>query len=861
LPDLTTYFCGLKLASPLIVSSAGITRSAEMMARAQQVGAGAVIAKGFSDVPTMRRSPSPRYALLHREAGPLAADTFYSYEQASEHDAEAYAELLAEAKRQTDLPVLANVDCQTVESFVENTRVIAQSGCDALELNVSCPHGSIAFSGQQVEERIVEVAREVRGVVSQPLIIKLTPQLTNPTNLVAALAETGIQGVTLFNRFLGLQVDLEAGRPIMHGGFAGHGGLWMHNFVLRWVADVSAKTPLQISASGGTGSGQDAAALLLAGAATVQLCSIIYLEGWQAVRRIRAELEAIMDRLGAASLDDLRGKLHGQILGLEEVDRRKFFVAEIQTRGIAPCRAECPVHEDVQGYVNLVAEGKYEQALALIVANHPFAHTLGRCCHHPCETACARGEVDEPISIRELKRAAAEQGEAYGPVRVPRAPQREEKIAIIGAGPAGLTAAYRLGLLGYAVTVFDRLDRPGGMLVAGIPAYRLPRQALEADLQRVWDAGVELRSGVELGRDFTLDDLLEDHRAVIIACGAHKQRRLNIPGEDLDGVVEGIALLRAYNLGLDLPQLGRRVAIIGGGDVAVDAARVARRLGAEVLLLYRRRREDMPARDQDLAEALEEGVELVEQVQPIEIARKDDGSLQVLAAATAATAPGRDGRAGFEVLEDERALFDVDSVVVAIGQELDNSWLDRAGASDLLADGRLAADPVTGTTQRPGVFACGDAVTGPRPLVEAVAAGKRAALAVDAWLRGEDPNLPRDELPLPRVEPADAVQAAGGEDLLLTRRQRTVHRPVPERLAGDIEVNLGLRRHHVQPEAARCLACGGCGACGDCMRACPYLAIERRGKMEVDPDKCDGCGLCALLCAQGAIEMKPAPEA
>ncbi len=858
MPDLSTSFCGLRLRSPLIVGSGGITRSPEMIERAEQRGAGAVIAKGFSDLAVMRQSPSPRYALLRRRLGEAVADTFYSYEQASEHDAEAYAEMLAEAKRRVGIPVIANVDCQDVESFIENSRLITQSGCDAIELNVSCPHGSIAFSGQQVEERIVEVARGVRAVVAQPLIIKLTPQLTSPANMVAALEGTGVEGVTLFNRFLGLEVDLKEGRPVLHGSYGGHGGPWMHNFVLRWTATIAPQTELQISASGGTATGRDAAALILAGAITVQICSVIYLRGWEAVRHINAELAELLERLGIASVDELRGRLDGRILGMEEVDRTRRVAARINTRGVAPCRAECPVREDVQGYVNLLAKGKYDQALALIVANHPFAHVLGRCCHHPCEGKCVRGDVDDPIGIRELKRFAADHGEAYGPVQAPRAEERAEKVAVVGAGPAGLTAAYRLALLGYGVTVFERLPLPGGLLTVGIPAYRLPRDVLDRDLRRVWDAGVELRTGVALGEALSVEDLrAQGYSAVVVACGAHRQRRLDVPGEDKAGVIEGLCLLRHHNLGLEVPPLGGIVAVIGGGDVALDAARVARRHGAQVLLLYRRRFQDMPAREEDLAEAIEEGVEVVEQVQPTEIRRDKRGGLEVHCSRTEAGEMGPDGRATFTVLRGQTVAFRVDTVIVAVGQEVDTSWVETAGLEELLVDGRVAADPLTGVTPLPSVFACGDAVTGPRSLVEAVAAGKRVALAVDAWLRGPQPSAALYDLDLPVVSSEEALDAVGREDLVLTRRQKPARSEAAARLIEPVEANRGLSLRLAEAEARRCLGCGGCGACGDCLRACPYLAIERRAQMEVKTDDCDGCGLCALLCSQAAIDLVP----
>lgn len=853
---LATEFCGLTLRSPIIVGSAGITRSPEMMERAQLHGAGAVIGKGFSDLSVMRRSPSPRYTVLRRRLGRLVADTFYSYEQASEHDADEYAAMLAEAKRRLDIPVIANIDCQEVESWVEVAKVVGESGCDAMELNVSCPHGSIAFSGHEVEERIVEVAAEVRKVVTLPLIVKLTPQLTSPASLVARLEETGVEGVTLFNRFLGLEVDVSRGRPILHGGYGGHGGPWMHNLVMRWVAGIAPVVRLDISASGGTATGRDAAALILAGARTVQVCSVVYLEGWGAVGRINAELEQVLDELDAESVNELWGQLQGRILGMEEVDRRKVYVAEVRTRGVAPCQARCPLQEDVQGYVNLLAEGKADEALRLIVANHPFPHVLGRCCDHPCEEECVRGQVDDPIAIRELKRVAAEVGERYGPVRAERRASTHRSVAVVGAGPAGLTAAYRLALLGHRAVVFEKLPVAGGMLAAGIPRYRLPWTALERDLARVWEAGVELRTGTALGRDFGVEELFEQgFDAVVIACGAHKPRALGVSGEDMGGVVQGLEFLSQFNMGDEPPAAGGEVAVIGGGDVAIDAARAARRLGARVTVVYRRRREDMPAREEEVEQAMEEGVELAEQLQPVELRRLGDGRIEIVCARTEPGEVGPDGRASFRVIEGETRSVLAETVLVAVGQEVDAAALVAGGLEEIVANGRVAADEATGLTAIAGVFACGDAVTGPGSLVEAIAAGKRVGLSVDAWLRGEEPTAEMFELPLPVVRAEEAVEAAGGADIILTRRQRPRMAEASKRVGDVREVNLGLSQRHAQAEAARCLACGGCGGCGDCIRICPYEALHRARIVEVDEEACDGCGLCTIVCQQGAIEM------
>ncbi|MGC9319661.1 MAG: NAD(P)-binding protein, partial [Armatimonadota bacterium] len=491
---LATDFVGLRLRSPLIAGSAAITQGLDAMRRAEDAGAGAVVMKGFSDIVAMRTSPAPRYRIIRHELADRDAFTFYSYEQASSRDAHEYAEELSRAAEALCIPVIANVDCQTLESWLQNTAIIAQSGAAAMEINVSCPHGSIAFSGEDVERRILEVIEGVREQVEIPLIVKLTPQLTTPPSMVAAIEEIGAEAVTLFNRFTGLEVDVEEGRPVMHGGYAGHGGPWSRNLVLRWVNTIAPTTELQISASGGVSEGEHAIGYIMAGAQTVQVCTGIYLEGYEILTRINTQIEEYLQRHGLETLDEIRGAINDRITPLEQVDRRHLIVAEIQARGTPPCRWECPINEDVQGYLNLIAEGKYDHALRLIKQNHPFPGVLGRCCHHPCETACTRSDVDDPIAIAAMKRFAADHGGRYLPETPQPPPFHDERVAIVGSGPAGLTAAYRLALMGHRSTVFEKLPVAGGMLAVGIPEYRLPRAVVEHEIAEIEGLGVEIRT-------------------------------------------------------------------------------------------------------------------------------------------------------------------------------------------------------------------------------------------------------------------------------------------------------------------------------------------------------------------------------
>ena len=480
----------------------------------------------------------------------------------------------------------------------------------------------------------------------------------------------------------------------------------------------------------------------------------------------------------------------------------------------APCEHSCPVGVDAVGYIALIAAGRFEEALELIRERNPLPGVCGRVCHHPCEAKCRRGELDEPIAICALKRFVADRersdknrdkGE-----KVTRADgQGRERIAIVGSGPAGLNAAYHLAKRGYSVTIFEALPQPGGMLVAGIPEFRLPREVLQRDITFITDLGVEIKTETPVGQDPSLEDLLSEYKAVFIAVGAHKGRRLELPGEELEGVIDGVSFLRELNLHGDNKLKdrieGRKVVVIGGGNVAIDAARSALRLGAEeVMILYRRTREEMPAIPEEIAEAEHEGVKFSYLVAPNRILGhgRVEG-IECIRMTLGEFDPS--GRRRPIPLEGSQFSIEVGLVISAIGQIPDlepfSSWGLRT-----TPQGTLAVDQFTLATEIPGVFAGGDVVSGPATVIEAMAAGERAAISIDRYLRGQSLTAGRVRLSgrhaglaIPRAVPAEELKEQGRIPIPML--------PLEERRSGFKEVNLTLSEEAAVAEARRCLRC------------------------------------------------------
>lgn len=530
-----------------------------------------------------------------------------------------------------------------------------------------------------------------------------------------------------------------------------------------------------------------------------------------------------------------------------------------ETRPYSPCRAACPVKTDVQAYVGLIAQGRYIEAMEVIRSVNPIASVCSVICHHPCEQACRRCSIDEPLAVRHLKRFALEQAADYRRAKRRLVPKtRGKHIAVVGSGPAGLTAASDLADLGYAVTVFERHPVLGGMLASAIPPYRLPREALQEDIDDVLAKGVEARTNCEIGRDISMEEILRQHDAVLLAAGLPQSRSLNIPGIDGPGVLLAIPFLEDAAFGRK-PDVGKRVIVIGGGNVAVDVARTARRLGAtEVRMVCLESAEEMPAWKWEVDEALEEGVTVSHRWGPKAVRRKD-GKMEGLEVVKVRSVFDAEGRFNPSFDNDHTAFFEADSVIITIGQTTNLSFL-KGTQVKLDERGRIAWNASTQMSSAGGVFVAGEIVTGPGSAIAAAASGHRAALAIHLYLQGNtvEGSLPPEEHEKIAPMPPVVVER-------ISREQRLEVRHIAPEVRCDTftHFEMGYDEEEALQEAGRCRGCGGgavvdprkCMACLTCMRVCPYGAPVVTSVSEIRPEYCQACGLCAPECPGQAISM------
>ena len=535
----------------------------------------------------------------------------------------------------------------------------------------------------------------------------------------------------------------------------------------------------------------------------------------------------------------------------------------------APCNADCPAGNDIVGFIQKITQDDFEGAWHLIKEENPFPGVCGRVCFHPCESKCNRGRFDEPIAIHALERFVTDFASQRSKKVEKISSQGKEKIAIIGSGPAGMSCAYHLARLHYSVTVFESYPLAGGMLRMGIPSYRLPKDVLDREISNIEALGVEIRTGIVIGEKIQIEEL-EDYQVIFIATGAHLSRGLKIPGEKGRGVLSGLDLLEKINRSGKV-KVGERVAIIGGGNTAMDVARSVIRLGKKATILYRRSREEMPAFEEEVVEALEEGVKIRYLVNPIGIKEKD-GLKRLECIRMKLGEKDESGRRRPEPVPNSNSFIEADSVIIAAGEEIEISFLPKGigrkeGIVLTQMDGRTAIERV---------FAGGDIASTQRTVAYAIGSGKKAAMAIDCYLRGKNseeairqilvgdgPSVSIFRYLHPEERPR-SPHIVDFEELNMdyfetSRREKEEKRPLRERKKGFGEVTSTLTEESALREGERCFSCGTCNECENCYIFCPDASIlKREGRIfhQVDYDFCKGCGVCFVECPRRAISLE-----
>ena len=550
-----------------------------------------------------------------------------------------------------------------------------------------------------------------------------------------------------------------------------------------------------------------------------------------------------MEGTGAMS-EDKNMTAHKDMTLLPDLARTAGRVAPVRSRKpiyldlLPPCNAGCPAGENIQEWLRLIKVGQHENAWRQLTRDNPFPAIHGRVCYHPCEAVCNRGDLDSSVSIRSVERylgdMAIEKGWTFDP------PRRDSgrRVLVVGSGPSGLSAAYHLRRLGHAVEIHDSSKAPGGMMRYGIPEYRLPRDVLDAELSRLQDMGVLFHQNSPV-KDLEATQRSGGFDAVFVAVGAHLSKRVNIPSMDASKMVDAVSFLRDVASG-ERPKIGRRVAIYGGGNTAMDAARVARRLGAEEsVIVYRRTADQMPAHADEREGAEQEGVKMnwLRTITSMETSKITVEIMEL----------DEDGRAvgtgKFEELE-------ADTVILAVGQEADTGFLKMIPGMRF-DDDVVQVDVTTLMTDVPGIFAGGDAVPSDRTVTVGVGHGKKAARCIDKWLN-------QDSSPKPPTKPIVTLDQMdlwyfGEHD-----RRESILATGKERVRGFDEIDSGLTNQEAEYEARRCLSCGNCFECDGCFGSCPEDAIIKLGPghgYRFDYEKCTGCATCYEQCPVHAITM------
>lgn len=537
-----------------------------------------------------------------------------------------------------------------------------------------------------------------------------------------------------------------------------------------------------------------------------------------------------------------------------------------------PCNNSCPAGEDVEGYIYLAGKKRYKEAWSLIKEENPFPGVCGRVCMHPCQNACNREEFDKAININAVERFLADHALKQGYRVSFKKRKKKERVAIVGSGPAGLTCAYHLTRMGYQVTVFEALPVPGGMLRVGIPDYRLPKRVLEEEIDSILELGVQIQTNAKIDREI-FEKKLKDFNAIFISTGNHKSINLRIPGDDSSGVISGLSFLKDMHIGVKV-HVEKRVAVIGGGNTAIDAARSALRLGAKPFILYRRTTEEMPAIESEVMETEKEGIKIFYLTSPIRVISQNGRVEKLECVKNRLGPPDGSGRRIPIEIKDSRFFIEVDNVISAIGEVPDLSFLPEG----IDIKNQLLVTNEGLATLKKGVFAGGDVTSPLRSVAHAIGSGKRAAISIDRYLQGKGLEdiidtiqigdgvslsmrkyLQRDNLSSRRSLEIVRFRNLNLDYFEHQTRQEMNTLCTEEKVSSFEEVNIGFQAETALHEAKRCFNCGVCNLCDNCSIFCPDMAVIKqsdRDQNTIDYDHCKGCGICVEECPRDAMYME-----
>ena len=870
--NIPVEYAGIKFRNPFYVSSGPTTMTVEQLQRISETGWGGASLKLTID-PEPYINRYPRY-------GYYPTKNFLSFTAERRLTLAQLLELIEGGRKATpDLVLWSNITYagdDGLAGWVRMAKACEDAGAHINELNMCCPNMSynVELTGQdtggpktgaslgQNDQAIAEIVKAVKAATSIPLFVKITPEGSRQAQIAKVALDAGADGVGgNANRLAIPPIDIEDPTKGMYMlqeevGMACMNGEWLKPLALRDVYEMRrlAGPDALLTATGGVTTWADAAEMMMCGADLVGICTATLVHGFGLMPEFIAGFRQYMKDKNYAKPRDMRDVLVPAITTAPDLTIYEGNAQIKQQFLSAPCTYACPNSVPAQGYVRKVAEEDFEEAYQLIMSRSPLQSICGKVCDHPCETACTRGMVDEAIRIRDIKRFVLELAEKEGwhpRILDARGNNKDKKVAVVGSGPAGIAAAYDLARAGYKVTVFEASHRLGGMLVSCIPDFRLSEKDIAKEIEVVKQLGVEFRTNTAFGRDLTVQGLKADgYEAVFLGIGAQEGVRLGIKGEDLPGCMSAVDFLKDVSEGAK-PEIGKRVAVVGGGFTAIDASRTALRLGAqEVFILYRRTREEMPAADDEIDDAEAEGVKIMYLVSPQQIV--GDGKVTGIRMLNYVLGE-QDESARRRPVEVPGTEFDleVDTVISAVSQGV---TVDAGQDLSLTRWGTIEFDEKTGATNIAGVYAGGDCARGPQNIITAIADGKRAAVSIDRHLSGDDAFLAYD--PEKTLADPDSVLARQ-EGLVRKPRVALDERDPSERIGDFEEYAPTMTADQAVEEAGRCLACG-CGAgCEICKDICKVFAwtMDESGRMTCDDQKCVACGMCVWRCPNQNIEI------